>query len=500
MLAQTRRVPVIMYHDVVPERGPDGVWFDTTVAEFTFQMQEIARRGLTPISLDQLYAHLTEGKEIPEKSIVLTFDDNYQGWYDNAYPLLRQYGYPAVVFVHTGFVGDTSGTHPKMSWATLKELVKDPLITIGGHTITHPEDMTLLTERQQRRELEESKEQLEKELGKPIHYLAYPVGKNDETTRKVTKELGYKMAFTIDNMLAEESPNILQIGRYIQTRFDTALGDQERSELGAPAAVAMIDFAEAPVTYEEHQIGRVDLALVRGGRPVSVNSATRKGVLDFVREQKAVAGINGGFFDMASVQGTGNRMIGPFKSSDLPIMLKDQFPERWPKLRNRPLVFWGPQRFAIVPFQPEQMNSQDAIAALMPDVTDVFLAGVWLVHGGEAQTEVEQNTFGSKDIQDYRKRAFIGVDDQGRFVAGATRSVNASWRVARAIAELGIREAVLLDSGFSTSLVYGEEIKAFGHSTKTRPSRPVPHAIVIQGQLDPAGTALPVEVEADVGG
>lgn len=100
------------------------------------------------------------------------------------------------------------------------------------------------------------------------------------------------------------------------------------------------------------------------------------------------------------------------------------------------------------------------------------------------------NTFSSKDIQDPRKRAFMGIMSDGAFVAGASLESVSSANLSKALALAGVTEAVLLDSGFSTSLVYGESIKAFGHSTATNPSRPVPHAVVILGALDPETSAL----------
>src|SRR5579872_4538053 len=79
-----RRVPVIMYHDVLAHPTEHPVYFDTSADELESQMKMIEARGFQPISLDQLYAHLTTGAEIPRKSVVLTFDDNYRGFYENA--------------------------------------------------------------------------------------------------------------------------------------------------------------------------------------------------------------------------------------------------------------------------------------------------------------------------------------------------------------------------------------------------------------------------------
>ncbi len=483
--SQGQRVPVIMYHDVIEKRDKDAQWFDCTVDEFQVHLNWLEENGVTPISLDQLYAHLTKGESIPERSVVLTFDDNYQGYYDRALPLLRGKNYPSAMFVHTGFVGRKEGLHPKMDWATLQELAKDPLVTIGGHTISHPDDITLLPNDQQVKELQESKAKLEKQLGKPVPYFAYPNGKNDEMVQALTKSAGYTMAFSIHNGLAEESPTIFSVNRYVHTRFEKAFEEWEKSTAGGALAAYLGPLKKLPVRFEEGEFENVKLALVKGGTPTSLMSETREGVLDFVKKTNgAVAGINGGFFAISEIRSSDNRMVGPMKTAAMPSLVPDEAKERWEKLRNRPVILWGPTGIGIVPFQPETMRTHESFVDFMPDVTDVMLAGVWLVHGGVPREKEQMNTFGAKDIQDFRRRSFLGVTADGELVLGAATSSYTSAQVARAAAAAGVYEAVLLDSGFSTSLIYGQSIKASGHSTPTTPSRPIPHAIVVLGELD----------------
>ena len=489
--AQGQRVPVIMYHDVIRKRGRGSVWFDTTEEEFDEQMNTLLKQNFTPISLDQLYQHLTSGEQIPEKSIVLTFDDNYQGFYDVALPILERFHYPAAMFVHTKFVGDKKGSHPKMDWTELKTLVKNPLITIGSHTVSHPDDITQLSSTDQVKELTESKATLEKELGKPMPYLAYPDGKNDKVVQANARAAGYTMAFTMVNTPAEESPNIMAIGRYIQTKFEKALDDRDESLRGGAVGVYKGPLTDAPVAFRDGEFAGTKLALVIGGKPQSVMSPAREGVLDFIhRTTGAVAGINGGFFAMAAIQSTDNQMVGPCKVHDAESLTPDTSEERWQKLHNRPIILWGPKEIGIIPFEPGSVNSDEAFKDFMPDYTDAFLAGVWLVHGGVPRSRDDMDIFSSKDIQDARRRAFIGVDAAGHVVLGASVESASSEKLAQAAAAAGIQEAVLLDSGFSTSLVYGEDVKASGHSTETIPSRPVPHAIVLLGTLDPATATL----------
>jgi len=488
--AQAHRIPVIMYHDAIPERKRDSEWFDVSRDEFDAQMKLIQEKGLVPISVRDFYEDLIGKKDAPAGAIVLTFDDNYQGFYDVALPILRQYNFPAMMFVHTGFVGRKEGKHPKMSWDTLKEIIKDPLISIGSHTVSHPDDITTLTSSDQQDELVNSKAELEKQLGIPIDFFAYPDGKNDEAVQALSKATGYKLAFTIVNGPAEESPNIFAVNRYVHTRLEKAIDDCQRSVDGGALGVFSGPVSNGPVTYREVSDTGVKVALVEGGKPETVTSDTREGVLDFVHRTGAVAGINGTFFSMAAIASTDNKLIGPCKTPDMALVVPDLEQQRWEKLLNRPIIMWGPTALSIFPFVPASMANDEVFKAFMPDVTDVFMGGAWMVHGGIPRTREQMDTFASKDINDARRRAFIGLSSDGKIVLGASKESCSTEQLANAAAAAGVAEAVLLDSGFSTSLVYGEKIMASGHSTASQPSRPVPHAIVLKGTLDPASVEL----------
>jgi hypothetical protein len=295
------------------------------------------------------------------------------------------------------------------------------------------------------------------------------------------------MAFTIVNTPAEESPNIMAVGRYVHTKLKNAIKDAAEATEGAPAAIARIKFdLSLPVTYKKGKFAGVELKMVWGGVPSTAMSMVgREPVKAFVDREQAVAGINGGFFAMAAIQSSDNRMVGPLKTPEMTEIEPDVSAERWQKIHNRPLVIWNDEEFALLPYVPAQMNKNEQYEYFMKGYTDCFMGGVWLVHLGEPRSKELQNVFGSKDIQDYRRRAFIGMTKDGAFVAGAAVQSVSSEKLAKAIAAAGVEEAVLIDSGFSTSLVYDGKVKASGHSSKTDPSRPVPHAIVIRGTLDP---------------
>ena len=217
--ARKAKVPVLMYHDILPTKE---VFFDVTPEELEADFELMKSKGVTPISLDQLIIHLRTGSPLPEKPVLLTFDDGYGGHYEYVYPLLKKYKYPAVFSVYTKNMGINTG-RSHVTWEQLKIMVEDPLVTIAGHSKTHPPDLTKLSDEELIREIKESKEILEKELSKSIRYFTYPTGKNDQRVRKIVEEAGYIAALAIndaDEKFAGESENLLAIERFGQSRLD----------------------------------------------------------------------------------------------------------------------------------------------------------------------------------------------------------------------------------------------------------------------------------------
>lgn len=109
-----------------------------------------------------------------------------------------------------------------VTWEQLKIMAVDSLVTIAGHSKTHPPDLTKLSDEELLPEIVESKELLEKNLGKAIRYFTYPTGKNDVRVRKLVGKAGYIAALAMsdrDEMFAG-SENLLAIGRFGQSRLE----------------------------------------------------------------------------------------------------------------------------------------------------------------------------------------------------------------------------------------------------------------------------------------
>lgn len=491
-LASLSYVPSIMYHDVVGTYKQ--VWFDTTAAELRQQFEAIREAGVTPISMDALYAHLRDGEPLPEKAILLTFDDGYQGQFDNAYPLLQEFNYPAAYFVQTGFVGiPTSKDH--FTWDQMRQMDREGLVSFGGHTINHPSDLRLLDQDKLVREVTESKHKMEAELGHEILHFAYPTGYRDERVMQVVQDAGFKLSFTMDPGFTGQSPNLLEVRRFNQFKLTEALvGAQTLTDLSLPTYDLRV---ASPLQVETELLDRVSMTTIRGGRPATVHADQRYGVPDLMQRYEAPAGINGSFFSIPWINSASNVMVGPVMAANSQIFIPGR-EEDIRAIRGRPLVLFGPDQISFIPFDPDTMNTLEGIERLMPGVTDLFVGGAWLVKNGQSLNRTQIESFRLSSAAEFRPRAYFGIDTEDQFVIGTTDTHIDATILAQILPQSGIKEAILLDSGFSTSLVYKDQILATGHAAVGQPSRPVPHAILLYDLPELWATAKAPQTEDEL--
>ncbi|MGL5150300.1 MAG: polysaccharide deacetylase family protein [Clostridium sp.] len=208
-------VPVLYYHSVEPSEANEVI---ISPDKLKMQLQYLLDEGYYPITLSQLYEHLTNDKAIPEKSIVITFDDGYQDNYTNAFPILKELDINATIFV----ISDVLNNGYYMYDEQVKEM-SDYGIDIASHTSNHRNLLELPPE-EQIKEIKNSKAYLEKLLGKEVTSLAYPFGDYNQDSVRIAEESGYKMAFTTNRGLSDRSDKLLELDRiYISSKysFDT---------------------------------------------------------------------------------------------------------------------------------------------------------------------------------------------------------------------------------------------------------------------------------------
>lgn len=180
----TAGVPILAYHQV---SEIDEI-YSVSGKQFEEQMSYLSSNGYTAISLGDLFA-VYEGKAtLPNKPIIITFDDGYEDNLLAALPIMEKYHMRATIFVASGLVGTTE----YLSWQQILEL-QEKNTEIGSHTMSHL-GLSSLTPEQQQREIVDSKTLLEQHISRPVLFLAYPYGAFSPVTEQLLKEAGYKGA------------------------------------------------------------------------------------------------------------------------------------------------------------------------------------------------------------------------------------------------------------------------------------------------------------------
>lgn len=498
--ATEARVPILMYHDVLSE--PE-VFFDLVPGQFEDHLKTLKENGFTAISLDQLLQHLRTGAPLPAKPVVLSFDDGYAGHYEHVFPLLQKYQMPGVFFVFPGKVdGDVIG-RSTLTWDQVKEMAADPLMTIASHSVTHPPDLREFNDAELAYEMTASKRRLEEMIGQPVDYFSYPAGHYDERVAQAAAEAGYLAAFTMrqnDEQFAGASESLLSIERFGQSNLSTLLGQAWGGESAVipPLRLAPPSFSEAAhpvqgergfdfqttVEREPYDLGQHRLTLIRGGRPVTIHANSRYQVPEILAGTNAVGAVDGGFFSLEYLDS--NVMIGPVLSQGRRQFIPGNASEN-PLLNGRPLVLISPDQVRFTPFDASKHNTLAGMTRELPGATDAFVAAAWLVRDGAAQPA---ESFGTLfDFNEERHRAFWGIHREGYPVIGVTHTMVGSVDLGQLLYEAGLRDAVMLDSGASTSLAYeGESLVGYI-------PRPVPHVVALIPPEANDGSPCPLVID-----
>ncbi|HMU32794.1 MAG TPA: polysaccharide deacetylase family protein [Pyrinomonadaceae bacterium] len=200
------RVPIITYHSI----DESGSVISTARDVFARQISTLANAGYAAITLRELVSRMNNRSSLPERAVVLTFDDGFKNFYSEAFPILNDHGYRATVFLVTDFCGkhnDWAGNPPKLprseilKWSEVRELSGNG-VEFGSHTKTHP-DLTRTSAAVLEDEILNSKSALDDALGTETVSFAYPFGRMSEATRAVVAD-NFKAA--VSTVLGKVTP------------------------------------------------------------------------------------------------------------------------------------------------------------------------------------------------------------------------------------------------------------------------------------------------------
>ena len=215
---------VLLYHRVTDQLSPHELAIP--VAAFRRQMEYLAK-NCDVLSMDDLLQVLSgrDASVAPGSSgrpkVVITFDDGYRDNYTNAYPVLKELGLPATIFLITGMIG-TDKKRPRyqhmpspdmLSWSAVKEMAGNG-VTFGSHTRNHPH-LGVLPALEQKNEIEQGVAVLGSWLkpGEAPPIFCYPYGDYNRQTLSILEGLGIRAAFTVESGINDTKVNPLELRR-----------------------------------------------------------------------------------------------------------------------------------------------------------------------------------------------------------------------------------------------------------------------------------------------
>jgi peptidoglycan/xylan/chitin deacetylase (PgdA/CDA1 family) len=255
------RVSVLGYHDFSETEPETAMRINTT--KFRKQMEAIRQLGISVVSLEEFSAWKRGEKDIPEKSILLTYDDGWKSVYTDAFPILREFGYPYTLFLYKNYV---DGGGKALTTPMIQEMIKAGA-TIGSHSVSHPYPIVFKSHRKKgpdkydaflRKEMGESKRFLESKFGVKAETYSYPGGFMTEEMLPLASEFGYTYAFTVQPGKVKRStpdetlPRYMILGNYDRIFEFATTFRESQNPISAPegAIAGMIQTTPYPVSPE----------------------------------------------------------------------------------------------------------------------------------------------------------------------------------------------------------------------------------------------------------
>ena len=219
-------VPILCYHNMGAQtRGR----LLMSASAFEEQMRYLKREGYHVITLKQFLDFTALRQQLPRKTVVLTFDDGWKSFKEFAYPILKELGFPATLFIYTDFIG----ARIALTWPELKELAQEGF-DIEAHSKTHEDMRKKPTEseedynRRMQVELVNPLAVFQQRVGQTPKILAYPYGSHDDGVVKRTRDAGYIAALDVRRQGNPSFTPILTIHR-AQIYSEMSLDDFTRN-------------------------------------------------------------------------------------------------------------------------------------------------------------------------------------------------------------------------------------------------------------------------------
>jgi peptidoglycan/xylan/chitin deacetylase (PgdA/CDA1 family) len=232
--------PILMYHHI-SDKG--STQYITSVAAFRWQMKALHEAGYQTISIARLVQAIRGGGDLPEKPVILTFDDGYLDVYENAFPILQEYGFTGSAYIITSTL-EKGKSYGYMQVEELKALV-DAGWEIGSHTVNHANLKT--TPAGFSNEVNGSWQDLEKKLFVPIRTFSYPFASANPWIEDQVAKAGYDSAVGVGTFVSHSEKTL-----YYLSRREVARGITKQAFLDllvpSEAEILVVTQSASPVT------------------------------------------------------------------------------------------------------------------------------------------------------------------------------------------------------------------------------------------------------------
>ena len=194
----------LMYHRFEENKYPST---NIKISDFEKQLEIIKESNIKFINPKNFEKELIENKN--QRKILLTIDDGFLSFYNNAWPILKKGKIPFILFVSTREVGSVN----YMNWNQLKEISKEDFVEIGNHSHTH-EYLVNETNETIKTDIKKSIKIFNEKLGQNSKFFSYPFGEYSISFKNIIKSLGFKYAFGQHSGVIDETKNFYELPRF----------------------------------------------------------------------------------------------------------------------------------------------------------------------------------------------------------------------------------------------------------------------------------------------
>ncbi len=229
-------LPVIMYHHTTTKQNNTGQ-YTVLLSEFESDIEYIKKCGYTTVTVNDLIDFVNGYKSLPEKSVMITFDDGFESFYRLCFPVLKRENMKAVMAVigveteKYSKINDHNINYSNLTWDQINELSESGLVEIANHTYNmhHNQNgerkgMSMLKNETDEQYMETITDDiikmqilLKQRAGVDSATIAYPYGAYNAKTKQIIKSLGFKCSFTCEekiNTITKNSESLFNLGRY----------------------------------------------------------------------------------------------------------------------------------------------------------------------------------------------------------------------------------------------------------------------------------------------